>query len=384
MTTLLRWRRLLAVVVVMLVAVTVGTLLTVQRSDKTVTAYFSQAPGLYAGDPVRVLGVDIGKVVSIKPQPGRVRVVLSYDPTLRVPAEAKAAIVAPTLVSGRFVQLSPAYVGGRALPDDATLPMSRTAVPVEWNTTVTQLTKLAKQLGPGAGEVTGALGRALDTTDRNLNGQGYKVHDTIREVSSAMTALASGGEDLFGTVRNLQSLVTNLGQNDAAVKAFSQQLTRVSSVLATNRDQLGTVFRTLDQSAGLIRNFVRDNRDQLSNRVRDVSKVAKQLADNRQALGDLLQRAPVGVSNFINIYDPVYSLMTGAFALNMFTDPATFSCSLIFQAGGQNDNTNRMCETAIAPFVKVLKMNNVPLLTNPLEIAPKSGKQGGSRSGGGR
>lgn len=346
-----------------------ATLLTTPAPDKVITAYFAEAPALYPGDSVRVLGVEVGTIDSITAEPDRVKVVLHYDATVQVPAGATAAIISPTLVSTRFVQLSPAYTHGPALPDDATIPRSRTATPVEWDTTVTQLTELATQLGPGSADITGALGRALDTVAANVDGQGATINETIRNAAAAMTTLTEGGADLFGTVRNLRSIVTNLAQNDAAVDAFSQQLTDVSALLASNRDQLADVVTTLDQVASLVQNFIRDNRNQLSTDLAGLAEVAGQIAGNRQALADFLQRAPVAVSNLNNDYDPVGSLQPGAFALTNFSDPATFVCSLIFAAGGRTDNTNAACEAVIAPFVQVLQMNNVPLVVNPLQTA---------------
>lgn len=372
MSRLLNYPTVVLGVILALVASAVATLLTTQEADKTITAYFTQAPGLYAGDSVKVLGIDVGEIDSVTPEPGQVKVVLHYPASLRVPAAAKVAIVSPTLVAGRFIQLVPAYTGGPELPPDATIPLSRTVTPVEWDSTVRTLTELAAQLGPAAGQSTGALGRVLDTAQANLGGQGDLVHETIRDASAAVTTLSNGGQDLFGTVRNLQVVTASLAQNDAAVRAFSDQLTQLSAVLADNRGQLATVLQTLDQVAGAVQTFVRDNRDQLSADLTGLSKVAQNLADNRQAMADLLQRAPTGVSNLNNSYDPVSSSFVGAFALNMMGDPATFVCSLIFAAGGRNDNTNRTCEAAIAPFAQLLKMNNIPL-TMPLQTAPQNG-----------
>ncbi|MDY6811562.1 MAG: MlaD family protein, partial [Actinomycetota bacterium] len=80
-----------------------------KATTKTVTAYFPSATGLYDGDPVRVLGVDVGSVTSITPREGDVRVQMSIDRDTPIPADAKAVVVARSLVSGRFIQLTPVY-----------------------------------------------------------------------------------------------------------------------------------------------------------------------------------------------------------------------------------------------------------------------------------
>ena len=67
---------------------------------------------LYKGSEVRVMGVNIGTVTAVVPEGDRVRVAMEYDDEYKLPADAKAAIVTPTLTADRFVQIAPAYTGG--------------------------------------------------------------------------------------------------------------------------------------------------------------------------------------------------------------------------------------------------------------------------------
>ena len=52
----------------------------------TFVAYFANANGLYTGDEVRILGVEVGTVESIDPQPNRTKVTFSVDRDYPVPA----------------------------------------------------------------------------------------------------------------------------------------------------------------------------------------------------------------------------------------------------------------------------------------------------------
>ena len=56
---------------------------------------------------------------------------MSYDAKIKVPADAKAVIVAPSIVGDRFIQLTPVYTGGDVLADGAVLDTDRTASPLE-------------------------------------------------------------------------------------------------------------------------------------------------------------------------------------------------------------------------------------------------------------
>lgn len=93
-----------------------------------ITAWFDRAVGIYAGSDLRVLGVRVGEVESVEPQGTRVRVRLRLDEGVRVPADARALVVAPSIVADRYVQLTPAYRTGPALADGAELQIGRAHV----------------------------------------------------------------------------------------------------------------------------------------------------------------------------------------------------------------------------------------------------------------
>ncbi|MCP9953733.1 MlaD family protein [Actinomadura madurae] len=96
---------------VLLVAIALVPLLTGGPTHR-ITAYFATAIGVYPGSDVRVLGVKVGSIDSVEPLGNRVRVDMRVDDEVDVPAEARAVVIAPNLVSDRYVQLDPAYGGG--------------------------------------------------------------------------------------------------------------------------------------------------------------------------------------------------------------------------------------------------------------------------------
>ena len=97
-----------SLVVILAVAITVVATPWWDRVTKdTFVAYFANANGLYTGDEVRILGVAVGTVEAIDPQPNRTKVTFSVDREYPVPADARAAILSPSLVSARAIQLVP-------------------------------------------------------------------------------------------------------------------------------------------------------------------------------------------------------------------------------------------------------------------------------------
>jgi phospholipid/cholesterol/gamma-HCH transport system substrate-binding protein len=97
-----------AVLVLLILAATFVTLHGQGSGTRRVTAYFDRTVSLYKGSEVRVMGVNIGTVTAVVPEGDRVRVSMKYDDEYKLPANAKAAIITPTLTADRFVQIAPA------------------------------------------------------------------------------------------------------------------------------------------------------------------------------------------------------------------------------------------------------------------------------------
>ncbi len=112
-----RWLRI-ALAALLVATLLVGVYLVwPSRAGHKVVGYFTSAVGLYPGDDVRIVGVPVGKIDSIEPRATDVKVTMSVKDDVKVPADAKALIIAPNLVSARFVQLTPAYTGGAVMAD---------------------------------------------------------------------------------------------------------------------------------------------------------------------------------------------------------------------------------------------------------------------------
>src|SRR5207249_4142322 len=55
--------------------------------QRSLSAIFPSAVGVHPGSDVRVLGVKVGEVISVKPQGRTVLVQMRYDASLKVPAD---------------------------------------------------------------------------------------------------------------------------------------------------------------------------------------------------------------------------------------------------------------------------------------------------------
>src|SRR5947209_7148766 len=191
MTTRGRAKVAVATALVLLLAAGVITVtFNVGAVGKTrIVAYFENSNGAYTGDDVMILGVPVGKIEKIEPEPTRAKITLYVEDQYKVPADAKAAIISPTLVTARAIQLTPVYTGGPAMRNGAVVPQNRTAVPVEYDDLRKQLEKLTAALQPTERGGQSTLGDFINTAADNLRGQGANIRDTLIKVSEAFSAL---------------------------------------------------------------------------------------------------------------------------------------------------------------------------------------------------
>lgn len=345
------------VVVVAVVGILVASALLVFRDgDTRIVAYFSSSTGLYEGDEVRVLGVNVGTVESVKPQGDRVKIELSVDDSQPIPPNAKAAIVSPSLVNGYFVQLAPVWRSGPQMEDGTKIPLGRTAVPVSFDEVKKELTDLSTALGPnGSGAKEGALNEAITTIDANLGGgTAAELRSSMSAMRSAAEELSDGRSDLFVTIKQLNTFTKNLVANDSALRGATTELTEFSSVLDDNKGQLAKTIESLDQALRLITSFVRDNTDELSTSVRTIGELSKTTADKSDSIAQLLHTGPNAVEGLYNSVEN--SAVTGRVALGNTQGTAQLVCGLVLGAGG----TAQDCNTAIAPLLELLGVTELP------------------------
>jgi phospholipid/cholesterol/gamma-HCH transport system substrate-binding protein len=335
-------------------------------SRDSYVAYFANANGLYTGDEVRILGVAVGTVDKIDPEPAAMKVTFSVDRQYSVPADVKAAILSPSLVSARAIQLVPAYSGGPKLPVGAAIPEDRTAVPVEWDDFRQQLQKLTDSLQPETPGGPSAVGEFINSAAANLRGQGDTARDTVVKLSEAVSALGDHSTDIFSTVRNLQLLVSALSSSSDLLAAFNNNLADVTTLLSNTPNEVADATQGLAGAVTDLRSFVAENREGLGVTFDRFNSLTTALNDRRGDVKQILHIAPTVFQNFMNIYQPSQAAVTGILALGNFASTVQFLCSAIQAASRENyQQSAKLCVQYLAPIIKNRQYNFLPIGLNP-------------------
>ena len=342
------------------------TLRSAGQSDRVhVVAYFVSSEGIYAGDEVRILGVPVGRIDKIEPQPQRAKITFWFDSTYQVPADAKAAILSPSLVAVRAIQLTPAYTGGPVMLDNAVIGQDRTAVPVEWDDFRQQLQKLTDALQPTQPGGVSTLGALVKTSADNLRGQGAHIRDTLIKLSQAFSALGDHSSDIFSTVKNVSILVSALQDSAQLMRQLNHNLAAVTALLSNDPNEVGKLLSDISAAISNVSSFVANNRETLGTTSAKLTSVTTALSESLDDLKQTLHVAPTAIQNFVNIYQPAQGTLSGVLAVNNFANPIQFLCSAVQAASRLGaEQSSKLCVQYLAPIVKNRQFNFPPVGEN--------------------
>lgn len=298
-----------AVAVVAVVAV-VGLLATFfglasGARSMTVTADFAEAPGLFVGNSVDILGIAVGSISSIHPETDRVVITMRLPGNIAIPRHATASLMAPDVVNDRYIQLSPAYTGGPRLADHDHISLADTRTPVTPDEIITTLDKLVRALGPNGANKNGALSDLLHHLASSFQNTGSDYRATVVNLDKALGALASKNPSQVTDVfDNLGRLTQGMADNTTTYQSFANDLAAVSGSLAADNSDIGKALSSLQVVLGQLAAFLQTNQANLGSSITNLQTFANALAQQQQQLARVYDVAPLALQNLHYAVDP--------------------------------------------------------------------------------
>jgi phospholipid/cholesterol/gamma-HCH transport system substrate-binding protein len=239
-----------------------------------VTADFKRGTGLYPGSPVRVLGINIGKVTRVRNVDGRVRVGILLNRGTKLPADARATIVPLTLLGERYIQMGPAWTDGPTLADGDRIPLARTSVPAEIDELLRGLQDFMGAIDPKrAGSVVTRLATLFD-------GRGAELNDLLGNAAGTLDLLADKGDDLKAIIASLKDLSATLKGRTDSIDSLVRNYDLVTQVLIDNKGDLDGMVTQLDRATVELSKLLTEHQDPLREDVRVLTATGRTLAAN--------------------------------------------------------------------------------------------------------
>jgi phospholipid/cholesterol/gamma-HCH transport system substrate-binding protein len=248
-----------------------------------IKARFNTAGDLKAGDPVKLAGVDIGRVQSIRIADGKVEVGMTVEPAAGVRTDSKAAIKFTGMMGQNFVALdfgnaaSPVVATGALLesreqPDLAAI-MSKLESAAEGMQNMTKSfsgEEFSKLLGPmtdmikdNQPRIASILGNIDSMTTGMNKGEGtlgrLMKEDTLYvHTLQAVTNLIASTEDLKVTLSTTRQMVSDMNSGKGTIGRLmvDDSLFRETTNMLTN---LREVAEKLNRGNGTVGQLINDD-----------------------------------------------------------------------------------------------------------------------------
>jgi phospholipid/cholesterol/gamma-HCH transport system substrate-binding protein len=230
-----------------------------------VDAAFTSANSIRKDSPVRIAGVNVGKVTAIKRDESSDGAVLTLeldDEALPIHKDATAKIRPRIFLEGNFfVDLQPGTPASPTLDDGDTIPVSQTATPVQFDEVLTTLQhdtrKQLQVLLDGLGTGLTAKPTAVEDADADPSTRGQTAAESLNDAivygkpaleGTAIVAQALQGSDpldLSRLIKGLARTTDGLGRNERQLEDLVVSFNRTVAATADHAGDLRATLRVL-------------------------------------------------------------------------------------------------------------------------------------------
>jgi len=175
--------------------------------------YFRSAVGIRAGDPVRLAGVEVGKVDSIGLEESRVRVKFSVEEGTTIREDSVAAIRQTNLLGGQFLGITFGSESSPVLPPGSEV-QSREGVNID---------QLITNLDRNQERVLGALGDLIEETRGPLTESVGQIEHIVRKIDQGEGTLgrlvndSRVYDDIEGVAGDLKIILDRLERGEGSL-----------------------------------------------------------------------------------------------------------------------------------------------------------------------
>ncbi|GDY31771.1 MCE family protein [Gandjariella thermophila] len=251
-------------------------------------ARFTDVTGLNEGDDVRIAGVKVGQVDSIRiADRSQAEVRFSLFDKRKLPATATAAVRYRNLIGQRYIAL-----GQGPGPVNATLPEGGT-IPLRQTRPALNLTVLFNGFKP--------LLRALSPQDVNklsqsiievLQGEGGTVKSLLAHIASLTSTIAGRDEVIGQVINNLNSALDTINARGDEMSTVLTQTQELVSGLAADRRTIGDAIDGIGQLNQVTGGMLAESRPALREDIANLGALSKNLDDSKAVVQHFVQFLP--------------------------------------------------------------------------------------------
>jgi phospholipid/cholesterol/gamma-HCH transport system substrate-binding protein len=266
-------------------------------ATNTYTAKFTDVTDLLSGNDVRLAGVRVGTVKSIKVIDGTdAEVSFTVDKNIPMTTSTDVDVRYLNLVGQRYLSLEeqPDRTAARQ-PTGQTIPMTRTAPALDLTALFNGFRPLFQALTPSD---VNAFALELIKT---LQGEGGTIDNLLTQTASLTNTIADHDAVIGQVVNNLLSVLSTVQQHDAGLSDTVVQLQRLVGGLAQDRGTIAGSLSHIDSLATSGTQLISGIRPFLPSDLHNLAQLTTNLnvtkdSDGKNTLASYLSRAPAKIN----------------------------------------------------------------------------------------
>jgi virulence factor Mce-like protein len=248
-------------------AFTIGNIHLFQHTYK-LTATFDDATGLLRSDNVKVAGVVVGRVASVKIDQGRARVEFTVKDSVKVASDSQAVIRWRNLIGERYLYLYPG-TASTVLRDGDRVARTRSVVDVG---------ELFNRLGPIVKAVDPKdVNTFLDTIVQALDGNTDKIRESIDNLAVVAQSLGSRDQQIGRLIDNVNTVAGAINDRDAQIRTVLDNLVLISRTFSQNTDVLNTAVTELGDFSDNFGSLLANNQTQIDHIIANLNKIVAEV-----------------------------------------------------------------------------------------------------------
>lgn len=284
----------LGIIAVLVIVLTLGGLLGVQRLGLGKTTYdadFAQAAGLSAGDQVTVAGVYVGSVKGLRLDGDKVVVTLEVDRDVHLGAATRAGIKLTTLLGARYVDLKPA--GSGELTDNR-IPLANTEVPYTLQDSLQDATTTFEAVDAQK------IAQSMTSLSQQLQGSPEILPQALDNVAHLSAVLAGRRDEIGDLLRSTQQIAELLGGQQRSLARLMTQGRDVLTDLAARREMIVRLIDATTELVNQLQPVLVDDRAPMDELLTNLDGILTSVGKNDALFRNTLQMMPVPLRNFTN------------------------------------------------------------------------------------
>ena len=231
-------------------------------------AVFTDATGILNGDPVKIAGVDVGKVVSFQVEGGEATVTMEVSSEVDLPSNTIAEIKFRNLLGQRIVNLlEPESPSSTPLRDGDIIPVANTHPALDLSVVFNNLRPLIQSTNP---EEINLVARAILEV---FEGKEKDFAAILGNLGSVTQELADRDQRLARLVTNLNRLTEVLNGQSRSIRQGVDRFGELMEALADLSPTLERVVEQLDEASGRFGSVLVKNRSNLDDELRDLNTI---------------------------------------------------------------------------------------------------------------